>query len=65
MTSISSTVKRTVAEMTANPAQSDLQRDTVDPLKDHPSRGMTTMHGMPFNNTQTWYETLPSPISFD
>lgn len=60
MTSIASAVKRTVGEMTADQKQVDLQRDTVDPQKDYPSAGMTTMHGMPFDNTQTWYDPLPS-----
>lgn len=62
MTSLTSAVTRTVGEMTADQKQVDLMRDTVDPLKDYPSRGLTTMHGMPFENTQTWYATLPFPI---
>ena len=64
MTSISSAVKRTVAEMTADKDESPLRRDTVDPQKDYPSRGMTTMHGMPVANTQTWYGTLLCSIPF-
>ena len=62
MTSIATAVKRTVDEMTADQKQLDLQRDTVDPQKDYPSSGMTTMHGMPFANTQTWFDTLLSPV---
>ena len=61
MTSITSAVKRTIGEVTADQKQSDLMRDTVDPQKDYPSRGMTTMHGMPFYNTQTWYGIHPFP----
>ena len=45
--------------MTANEKQVDLQRATVDPQKDYPSGGMTTMHGMPFDNTETWYDLPP------
>ena len=63
MTSIASAVKRTVAEVTADQKQLDLLRDTVDPQKDYPSRGMTTMHGMPFANTETWYDP-PFPLLF-
>ena len=58
MTSIASAVKRTVGEMTADQKQLDLQRDTVDPQKDYPSAGITTMHGMPFYNNETWYGLL-------
>lgn len=62
MTSIASAAMRTVGKVSTDPKQSDLMRDTLDPQKDYPSRGMTTMHGMPFSNTETWYET--SPLSF-
>lgn len=62
MTSITSAVKRTFDEMSVDQKQVDLQRATTDPLKDYPSAGMTTMHGMPLDNTQTWYHPLPSPI---
>ena len=60
MSSFASTVKRTVSEMTPDQKQLDLLRDTVDPQKDYPSKGMTTMHGMPFYNTETWYNPFPS-----
>ena len=59
MTSIASAVKRTVGEMTADDKQADLLRDTIDPQNDYPSAGMTTMHGMPFDNTETWYDPFP------
>ena len=32
----------------------------MNPQEDHSSGGMTTMHGMPFDNTETWYAPLPS-----
>lgn len=63
MTSVASAIKRTFAEMTADQKQADLQRDTVDPQKDYPSAGMTTMHGMPFYDTETWYGALPPSYS--
>ena len=55
MTSLASAVKRTVGEMALDQKQVDLQNATVDPQNDHPSAGMTTMHGMPIANTETWY----------
>lgn len=64
MTSYASAVKRTVVgEMTPDQKQADLLKDTVDPLKDYPSAGMTTMHGMPLDNTETWYDPLPPSYS--
>ena len=62
MASFASAVKNTVGEMTADQKQADLLRVTVDPQKDYPSGGMTTMHGMPFDNTETWYD--PPPLLF-
>lgn len=60
MTSLASAIRRTVGEVAADQKQVDLQGVTVDPLKDYPSAGMTTMHGMPFDNTETWYGPPPS-----
>ena len=61
MTSLASTVGRT-AHAVFHPDQKllDLKRITVDPQKDRPSGGMTTMHGMSLSNTETWYVALPS-----
>ena len=62
MTSLASTIKRTAGEMAVDQKRVDLQNATVDPQKDHPSGGMTTMHGMPLYNTETWYGPPFSPI---
>ena len=61
MTSLASAIGRTVPVMFL-PDQKllDLQRVTVDPQKGSPSSGMTTMHGMPLDNTETWCVTLSS-----
>ena len=64
MTSLANTIKRTAAEMVFDEKPVDLQTATVDPQVGHPSTGMTTVHGMPLYNTETWYAPPSPPFSW-